>query len=270
MKARRNYGARRTSRDRGYILLGLLLVLATMAIVAGVAASNLAFSLRRDREQELIHRGVQYTRAIRTFMTKTGRYPNSLDELVKTRYLRRRYKDPLTNKDFRVLSVYEVMRMIGGGSAPAGVSAAGGTAAFSPVAPSYNALGANPRAQSTGATSGVSNATADNPSSSAGSDQQNTDSQNSDSQDKQVIGAQIAGVVSTSKDRTIREFDHKNHYSDWLFFFHPSFDRGFLINGPTPWTLKPSLTNVGNSLGNQSAQFQTPEQQSSPPSSPSQ
>jgi len=55
-------------------------------------------------------------------------------------------------------------------------------------------------------------------------------------------GLLIFGVASTSKAKTIREFDHKNHYKDWLFFYDPKYDRGLEIKGPTSLTLpSPSL-----------------------------
>lgn len=117
----------RTSRNqRGYALLTILLGLALMAIFAGALASSLKFTIQRDREEELIHRGVQYSRAIRVFYKKFGRYPVSLDELENTnqmRFLRKRYKDPMNCKlgkcqDFKLLHYGEVqmsMSGIGGG-----------------------------------------------------------------------------------------------------------------------------------------------------------
>ena len=59
----------------------------------------------------MIHRGVQYSRALRKFVKKTGRYPTRMEELENTnniRFLRRRYKDPITGKDFKLLHVGEV------------------------------------------------------------------------------------------------------------------------------------------------------------------
>ena len=67
--------------------------------------------MKRDREEEMIHRGVQYSRAIRRYVKKTGRYPTRLEELENTnniRFLRKRYKDPITGKDFKLLHVGEV------------------------------------------------------------------------------------------------------------------------------------------------------------------
>src|SRR5437879_6298556 len=42
----------------------------------------------------------------------------------------------------------------------------------------------------------------------------------------QFGGAPIVGVASTSKDKTIREFDKKKKYEEWQFVYDPMFDRG--------------------------------------------
>ncbi len=48
----------------------------------------------------------------------------------------------------------------------------------------------------------------------------------------QFGGMPIVGVASTSKDKTIREFDKKKKYNEWQFVYDPTFDRGFLITTP--------------------------------------
>src|ERR1700687_5939623 len=116
--------------ERGYILLMLMLFVALLAIAAGALAPSIAFRVRRDREEEMIHRGVQYSRALRRFVKKTGRYPTRLEELENTnniRFLRRRYKDPITGKDFKLLHVGEVQLTSAAGIA--GAAALGANAA---------------------------------------------------------------------------------------------------------------------------------------------
>jgi type II secretory pathway pseudopilin PulG len=94
-------------REDGYVLIALMLIVTMLVIAAAVAAPTIAFEIRRDREQEMIHRGVQYSRAIRGYYKKFGRYPTRLEDLDNTnnlRYLRKRYKDPLNkNQDFKLL-----------------------------------------------------------------------------------------------------------------------------------------------------------------------
>src|SRR6202142_4593878 len=120
----------RRRSERGYILLILMLFVALLAIAAGALAPSVVFRARRDREEEMIHRGVQYSRAVRRFVKKTGRYPSRLEELENTnniRFLRKRYKDPITGKDFKLLHVGEVQLASAAGIA--GASALGGNAA---------------------------------------------------------------------------------------------------------------------------------------------
>src|SRR6202035_5160277 len=115
---------RRRDED-GYILLALLLIVAMMAIAAAIVVPKVAFEIKRDREEEMIHRGVQYSRAIRAYYKKFGRYPTKIEDLESAnnlRFLRKRYKDPVTGQDFKLLHFGEVKLTlsggIGGGSIP--------------------------------------------------------------------------------------------------------------------------------------------------------
>src|SRR5215467_12476690 len=121
--------SRSQSTESGYVLLALLLIIALMIIAAAAALPAISFDIKRDREEEMIHRGVQYERAIRTYYKKLGRYPTKLEDLENTnniRYLRKRYKDPITGGDFKLLHFGEVKLTftggIGGGVIP-GVNA---------------------------------------------------------------------------------------------------------------------------------------------------
>src|SRR5260370_3557890 len=105
----------------------LMLFVTLLATAAGALAPTIAFQVRRDREEEMIHRGTQYARAIRRYVKKTGRYPSRLEELENTsnvRFLRKRYKDPVTNKDFKLLHVGDVQ--LTGAAGVAGAMALGG------------------------------------------------------------------------------------------------------------------------------------------------
>src|SRR5205814_7869921 len=66
------------------------------------------------------HRGVQYSRAIRRYVKKVGRYPSRIEELEDTNnihFLRRRYKDPITGKDFKLLRMTDVQVSFSPGAA---------------------------------------------------------------------------------------------------------------------------------------------------------
>ena len=82
-----------------------------ITIALAIAAPRIAESIRRDKEEETIHRGKQYARAIQMYYAKYNRYPNSIDQLMKTdnvRFLRKRYLDPMTGKDdWRIIHLGE-------------------------------------------------------------------------------------------------------------------------------------------------------------------
>ncbi|MFY9979161.1 MAG: hypothetical protein WAK22_13090 [Candidatus Sulfotelmatobacter sp.] len=121
----------------------MLLTVALMTIAAMAVLPDMIFQMKRDQEQEMIHRGVQYTRAIRIYYRKFGRYPTKLEDLDNTnnlRYLRKHYKDPLTGKDFKLLHFGEPGLQLGGsfgggtipGATPAGaaMNGANGSSSF--------------------------------------------------------------------------------------------------------------------------------------------
>ena len=140
----------RRQREGGYLLLAILLMMALMIIAATIEAPRLVQQMKRDREEEMIHRGTEYARAIKKFYKKFGRYPTSLEQLDNTnqiRFLRRRYKDPLTKDGKWTLLHYGDIQMLANPSAP-------GTAAASPGgAPFVNQALANPNAPGTPAAS---------------------------------------------------------------------------------------------------------------------
>lgn len=87
--------------EEGYVLLGVLFLVFLVLVALSIAAPRMAASIERDREVELQHRAKQYTRAIKMYYKKFGAYPPTLEALEKQneiRFLRRRYKDPITGK----------------------------------------------------------------------------------------------------------------------------------------------------------------------------
>ena len=97
-------GIRQTRRreESGFALLMIFVMAALIAIGLYYEMPRVAFESQRAREQLLVDRGMQYRRAIQLFYRKFGRYPASMDDLETTnniRFLRHKYKDPMTGKD---------------------------------------------------------------------------------------------------------------------------------------------------------------------------
>ena len=93
---------RRGNGERGFALLVVFLLSAGILISLYLEMPRVAFESQRNREEMLLERGEQYSRAIEVFYRKNKRYPGKMEDLENTnnlRFLRRRYKDPLTGKD---------------------------------------------------------------------------------------------------------------------------------------------------------------------------
>jgi type II secretory pathway pseudopilin PulG len=278
--------------EQGYIMLTLLLMVALMAIVALATIPTLKFTMRRDREEEMIHRGVQYSNAIRRYYKKFGRYPTKIEDLESSnnmRFLRKRYKDPMnckagTCQDFKILYFSDVQAMLtgfGGGSIAGatpvsamsgangssafgqsstfgqsssfGQSSFGGSSSFgggsnSLFGQSQQGLGQN---QSNNSQSGSDSSQTGSQGSSGNGDDTGTNASGANGSNSgsngiapgQVIGGPIVGVASATKidDPTIREFNHKRKYKDWMFIYDPMQDQGRLITTP----YQPQIQGMG-------------------------
>jgi type II secretory pathway pseudopilin PulG len=120
----------RHPHQEGYSLLILMAGITIMLIGMGVAAPTWQHVMQDDREQELLYRGGAIADGIVRYQKKNGgAMPVSLDVLVKGRFLRRAYKDPMT-KDGQ----WRFIRQ-GEGIAPPGTTRPG-TSAGSTTGPS--------------------------------------------------------------------------------------------------------------------------------------
>jgi type II secretory pathway pseudopilin PulG len=87
----------RPSREAGYNLVFLVVLLALLSVAAAAMLPDLATAIQREKEAELIFRGTQYAEGIRVFQARFGRYPNTLRELVEVepRSMRQLWPDPM-------------------------------------------------------------------------------------------------------------------------------------------------------------------------------
>jgi|SRR5579864_483590 len=253
--------------EQGYILLTLMLMVALIIVAAAVVVPTVSFEIRRDREEELIHRGVQYSRAIRNYYKKFGRYPTTLEDLESTnkmRFLRKRYKDPVTGQDFKLLHFGEVKlkfagvlpgaaNIPGAANLNGGVNGAPGTDLNGGSPPSGGFGAGNQGPQATGFAAATRTPSSDNPnpapdqgqSPNATPDQgqnpnpstqvanpvqdQSAGTKPSDPLSARTFGGgPVVGVVSMSKKEGIREFNHKKKYNEWQFIYDPTMGPGLL------------------------------------------
>src|SRR5229473_8262428 len=269
--------------QRGYMLITLMLALALITIGLLTVLPEIGQQIRRDREEEMRHRGTAYMRAIQHFYKRLGRYPMRVEELESTnnlRFLRKRYKDPVNRdratgqeKDFKFLHQTDISLNNGPvlgqipGQAP-GQGTLGGVQG-GPQAAALGALAAQPggvqptgtAAAQTPATGDSSNSNAEgnpNPPESSPSNSISSSGSSSGFNGPVLGGGPILGVASASKEKTIRVFYQKTHYNDWLFIYVPGADRGGLLTGP----VNPNMPtgNVGGVAPGQVAGAQGPGQ----------
>ncbi|HTI39204.1 MAG TPA: hypothetical protein VL484_16690 [Vicinamibacterales bacterium] len=158
--------------ESGYAMAALLVAMAVMAVLMSVALPVWKHDARRAKEEELVWRGQQYVRAIRLYQARMGALPPNVDALVTGRFLRKKYKDPITNDDFQILGAGSQIPGQTPQGAPPGLSQPGSTAGSAFGQPTQGA----------------------------------------------VVGALI-GVVSKSKDESIRLYLGRNHYNEWTFLY---------------------------------------------------
>ena len=331
--AKSHSATRRHRRESGYLLLAVLLLMALMIIAATVEAPRLVQQIKRDREEEMIHRGTEYARAIKKYYKKFGRYPATLEQLDNTnqiRFVRKHYKDPLTKDGkWKILTYGDIQTLLNtnapgtpaaalgaqGQSAfgqPSAITAGsttgfstsqstapsagnvtytsttgfdqstpfaqqqqqqlqqqpqqqqsafgGPSSAFGGNSPQGNAQqGNNPFANTFSLSSSGSSNTAQ-PGGATGNPQQGGTGFGSSSQNtgQTFGGGAIVGVASVSKDPTIRIYNKKKTYNEWVFIYNPIMDQAnVLLRGPyQPTTI--GGAQVGTPAGqlNQSGQGQ--------------
>src|SRR4051794_35477208 len=174
-----------------------------MLIAVSITLPAIGTQIKRDREEELVHRGKQYERAIQLYFRKFGRYPSNLEQLENTnniRFLRKKYVDPITGKDeWKIIHFGEALPKQPPpylpNSRPAGQMATG----------SGGGAGGNNQPQSIG-----TNASDISKSIGGGG--------------PTFGGGPIVGVASTSTKEGLKEIDGRTHYNEWEFTYDPRYD----------------------------------------------
>ena len=176
-------------------MAALLVAMSIMAVMLTVVMPVWKHATQREKEEELVFRGLQYVHAIGMFQRKfANAYPPNIDVLVEQRFLRKKFKDPITNEDFVPIPVGQGVP----GSAPSSGQRGGATSTPgrgtgstpSAASPQAGGRGLAPLGTQGGGT-GI----------------QTT--------------AGISGVTSKSKDQSIRLYNGRGHYNEWAFVYTP-------------------------------------------------
>ena len=171
---------------RGYAMAALLVGMSVMAILMGAALPVWNKQAQREREEEYLFRATEYAKAIQKFQRKAGpgTLPPNFDVLVEGRFLRRKYKDPITGQDFQ--PVFQTVAAPGQFGTTAGNATPGGLVTSTQTTPSTPAT----RTTQIGGT----------PTSGQGAP---------------VPGAGVIGVVSKSKAKSIKIYNGRTSYDQW-------------------------------------------------------
>ena len=200
--------------ESGYALVALLASVAIMLILLSAAGPYWKYLMRNDREEELLARGGEIADAIARYQRKNGNaLPSSLDVLVKQHFLRRAYKDPMT-KDGRWRFLRPGDALLPG--APGGPAQAGlgGTGPGGMTAPTTTTTTTRPSAFS---------------------------------QPSQGIGSGgFQGVATTNSDKSLRIFNGRTKYNEWLFVAgQPRLIGRAPATSPRPGSVQPGSTQPG-------------------------
>jgi general secretion pathway protein G len=91
-------GKPRSPVRRGFTLIELIVVLAIVALLATLALPRYFHSVDESKEAVLKENLRTMRQTIDKFYADTGRYPDSLQELVERKYLRSVPPDPITER----------------------------------------------------------------------------------------------------------------------------------------------------------------------------
>ena len=204
-------------RERGILLVALLVAMAVMMILLTASAQSWSAIMRRDMENELIFRGNQYVQALRVYQQEHGgTFPTKLDDLMEEgprghRYLRRLFPDPFHEEGkWNLLflapdgksalnpnSAYGVAGVGGIPGLPGGTDALGGGSSALPGTGSAIPSTAGATTGSLGLSSRPSRFESGN------------------------LNSPIVGVVSHGSDKAFNEFvpyfEGRFHYNEWEF-----------------------------------------------------
>jgi type II secretory pathway pseudopilin PulG len=158
----------------------LLVGMAVMAVLMSAALPVWSQQARREQEEEYLFRANQYARGVMLFQRKfANTFPPNVDVLVEQRFLRKKYKDPLTGEDFNpVMVTPQPAGAPGVGGAGGGAAGALGQPAGGPPVPT-----GGPTATTTGQPG------------------------------RGALG--LMGVVSKSKATSIRVWNGRTRYDQW-------------------------------------------------------
>ena len=177
----RTVSGSRAGNSAGYVLFGVLIGITLLGVGLTAAVTLWSQAVQREDEAELLFRGEAIVRALERFQRdRPGTLPETLDELVEGKYLRRAWLDPMTGRGFRILRAEE---------------------AAAPATAAAGVVGARPR-----------------PTNPAGGEfEVRAEEEERPESDAPGTVTGITGVVSTSDRLSFRTYEGARRYHEWRF-----------------------------------------------------
>lgn len=257
-----------TSRTRpkknqsGYALL-IVVFLTTVVLMASMSIGlRILTEGRREKEKEMIWRGKQYTRGIKLYYAKFGRFPTSLDDLTKPsngniRFMRQAYKDPMNKDDgsWRLIYVGPAGQLIGSLKPPqGGIQMPGAPGQQGGIGTITSSFGSQPGTAGSAPTTGFGSSTSSpgstgfgTPTTGTGTTGTGTNAQGTDTSastpDAQgvvaaetptIVGGSIIGIGSKVDKPSIIVYETAKNYHLFEFIWDPSKDLGIISSPATP------------------------------------
>jgi type II secretory pathway pseudopilin PulG len=189
-------GCRRVG-DGGYAMAALLVTLGVMAVMMSAAFPVWRHQAQREKEAELVFRGEQYARAVGLYQRKMGpgTVPPNIDTLVQQKFLRKKYKDPMVEDgEFQIVPF--------GGTPQPGQPGPGQPRPGQPGPGGQGPGQASIGPQRVGSPTGMQPPGGQMPGQSSG-----------------FSGGGVMGVVSKSKEASIRIYRGASYYNQWRFIY---------------------------------------------------
>src|SRR6266852_12254 len=229
--------------ERGYALLVVIFLVTLLLISTTVVAPNILTEGRREKEKDMIWRGKQYTRGVKLYYRKMGRFPTSRDDLTKPklsslRFMRQAYKDPMNKEDgsWRFIYVGPPGQLIGSLKPPQqnlqlpgvprlGTPASALNGPSTPAQPGATGQQAPGRTQPDGTAAGTNSPpTTGTPVSADQSDSGSSPQPIPPGDPSTIIGGNIVGVGSKINKSSIIVYDTAKNYRLFEFIWNPSKD----------------------------------------------
>ncbi len=216
--------------EAGYSLVALSAAVTIMLISMAAAVPAWKYVMKNEREEEMIFRANQIADAIKRYRAASGgNNPTSLEDLVKRKFLRKAYKDPMTENHPEHKGRWRLVRdgEPDGPAPPPGGPAGGGGGTPSPHQSPGGSL-----PQSEGGPAG------------SGGGQQPR--------------GPFKGVASYSREKSLRVFVEGQTYAQWKFTWNARPTKAGTVRsspgpkspgGPAPGPIPPSGPAPGPNIG---------------------